>query len=161
MMLAHDLYAETNPAFCTYVLVEFLKAFAEVDENGADLPLAYLALSIALSEDLAGSFEGTNKKTGLLQWLERTPQMSVGLAERVNASLEIVTPAMRYGCFTDVLVLRSDGRLNLGGATLKATEINKLDEISARAIRRAGRLGTWFATAGSTRNIFGILGLTV
>src|SRR5690606_39526549 len=114
-----------------------------------------------LSEDLAGSLEGTNKKTGLLQWLERTPQMSVGLAERVNASLEIVTPAVRYGCFTNVLVLGPDGRINLGGTTLKATAISRLDEISARAIRRAGRLGTWFATAGSTRNIFGILGLTV
>lgn len=161
MTLAHDLYAETNPAFCTYVLAEFLKSFAEVDETGAELPLVYLALSIALSEDLADSFEGTNKKTGLLQWLERTPQMAVGLTERVNASLEIVTPAVRYGCFTSVLVLGPDGRLNLGGTTLKTTAITKLDEISARAIRRAGRLGTWFATAGSTRNIFGILGLTV
>lgn len=59
MTLAHDLYAETNPAFCTYALAEFLKAFVEIDENGPELPLAYLALPLALSEDLAGSFEGT------------------------------------------------------------------------------------------------------
>ncbi|MFN3725972.1 MAG: three component ABC system middle component [Allosphingosinicella sp.] len=161
MILAHDLYAETNPAFCTYALAEFLKAFVEVDETGAELPLAYLALPIALSEDLAGSFEGTNKKTGLLEWLERTPQMSVGLAQRVNASLEIVTPAVRYGCFADVLVLGADGRMRPGAKAVKPTAITKLDSISAGAIRRAGRLGTWFAMAGSTRNIFGILGLTV
>lgn len=52
MTLAHDPYAETNPAFATYALAEFLNAFAEVDETGAELPLTYLALSIALSEDL-------------------------------------------------------------------------------------------------------------
>lgn len=161
MILAHDLYAETNPAFCTYALAEFLKAFTEVDETGADLPLAYLALPIALSDDLAGSFEGTNKKTGLLQWLERTPQMSVALAERVNASLEIVTPAVRYGCFAQLLVLGPDGRIGLGSTKVRGTAVTKLDTISAGVIRRAGRLGTWFAMAGSTRNIFGILGLTV
>lgn len=161
MTLAHDIYAETNPAFCAYALAEFLKTFVEVNETGAELPLAYLALPIALSEDLAGSFEGTNKKTGLLEWLERTPQLSVGLAQRVNASLEIVTPAISYGCFAEVLVLGADGRLRLGAKTVKATAVTKLDSISAGAIRRAGRLGTWFALAGSTRNIFGILGLTV
>ncbi len=161
MTLAHDLYAETNPAFCTYALAEFLKAFVEIDENGPELPLAYLALPLALSEDLAGSFEGTNKKTGLLEWLERTPQMSVGLAERLNASLDIVTPAVRYGCFAEVLVLGADGRISPGTQKVKATAIAKLDAISARAIRRAARLGAWFAMAGSTRNIFGILGLTV
>lgn len=161
MTLAHDLYAETNPAFCTYTLADFLKAYLEFDETGPELPLAYLALPIALSEDLADSFDGTNKKTGLLEWLERTPQMSVGLAERVNASLNVVTPAVRYGCFADVLVLGPDGRIRPGVKKVKATAITKLDAISARAIRRAGRLGTWFAMAGSTRNIFGILGLTV
>lgn len=161
MIRAHDLYAETNPAFCTYALAEFLKAFVEVDETGAELPLAFIALPIALSGDLAGSFEGTNKRTGLLEWLERTPQMSVALGERLNASLEIVTMAVRYGCFTDVFVLGRDGRMRLGTKTVKATAIAKLDAISTGAIKRAGRLGTWFAMAGSTRNIFGILGLTV
>lgn len=161
MNRAHDVYAETNPAFCTFVLAEFLKAFVEIDETGAELPLAYIALPIALSEDLGVSFEGTNKKTGLLEWLERTPQMSVAFAERVNASLEIVTMGVRYGCFADVLVLERDGRIRLGAKTVKATAITKLDAISTRAFRRAGRLGTWFAMAGSTRNIFSILGLTV
>ena len=118
MIRAHDLYAETNPAFCTYALAEFLKAFVEVDETGAELPLAFIALPIALSGDLAGSFEGTNKRTGLLEWLERTPQMSVALGERLNASLEIVTMAVRYGCFTDVFVLGRDGRRWLGTKTV-------------------------------------------
>lgn len=161
MTLAHDLYAETNPAFCAYALAEFLKAYVEVDETGPELPLAYLAMPIALSEDLAGSFDGTNKRTGLLEWLERTPQMSLGLGERVNASLDIVTSAVRYGCFTQIFTLGVDGRLRPGTKKVNAAAVGRLDTSSAGAIRRAGRLGTWLATAGSTRNIFGILGLTV
>lgn len=161
MTLAHDIYAETNPAFCTFAIAEFLKAYVEVDETGPELPLAYLALPIALSEDLAGSFDGTNKRTGLLEWLERTPQMSVGIGERLNASLFMVTSAVRYGCFAQIFELGVDGRLRPGAKTVKASAVGRLDASSAGAIRRAGRLGTWLAAAGSTRNIFGILGLTV
>jgi hypothetical protein len=161
MSLAHDLYAETNPAFCTYAMAEFLKAYVEVDEGGPDLPLIYLALPIALSGDLAHSFDGTNKKTGLLEWIERTPQLSLGLSERINSSLDIVTPAIRFGCFGQVFVLDENGRLKPGSKRLNAAAVGRLDAESSGVIRRAGRLGSWLALAGSTRNVFGILGLTV
>ncbi|WP_348764935.1 three component ABC system middle component [uncultured Salinisphaera sp.] len=161
MTLAHDLYAETNPAFCVYALAAFINAYVQVNEIGPEMPLAYIALPIALSEDLAGSFKGTNKRTGLLEWLERTPQMSLGFGERVNASLHIVTPAVRYGCSTQIFILGVDGRLRPGTKRVKAAAVGRLDTSSAGVIRRAGRLGAWLATAGSTRNIFGILGLTV
>lgn len=161
MRIAHDLYAETNPAFCTYALAEFLKAYVSIDATGAELPVVYLVLPLALSGDLAATFEGTNKNTGLLEWLERTPQMSVGLVDRVNASLDIVTEAVRFGCFSQVFALSPAGRLSLGTQKVKPGPLSRLDELSSGVVRRAGRLGYWFAMAGSTRNIFGILGLTV
>ena len=161
MKRAHDVYAEHNPAYCTYVVGAFVTAYAEVHPAGSDLAIVYLAVPIALSGDLAATFDGTNKNTGLREWLERTPQMSVGLADRVNAALEIVGDAVRYGCFTDVLRLSTEGRLTLGSKKFKPSPVNNLDPLSIGAIRRAGRLGSWFATAGSTRNIFGILELTV
>lgn len=161
MKQAHDLYAEHNPAYCAYVAGAFVTAYAEVHPAGADLAIVYLAVPIALSGDLAVTFDGTNKNTGLLEWLERTPQMSVGLADRVNAALEIVGDAVRYGCFTDVLRMSMEGRLTPGSKRFKQSPLSDLDPLSIGAIRRAGRLGSWFATAGSTRNIFGILELTV
>jgi hypothetical protein len=161
MRLAHDLYAETNPAFCTYALAEFVKAYLSIDEAGPELPTAYLGLPLALSEDLAAAFDGTNKKTGLLEWLARTPQMSVGLADRVNASLDIVTDGLRFGCFLRVLTLSPGGRLGLGAQKAKPGPLGKIDDLSTGVVRRAGRLGAWFAMAGTTRNIFGTLGLTV
>jgi hypothetical protein len=161
MRPAHDIYAEHNPAFCAYAIVAFIKAYTEVEPVGPDLPIVYLALPIALSGDLAVTFDGTNKNTGLLEWLGRTPQMSVGLVERVNAGLEIVGAAVRFGCFTKALQLSPEGRLGLGPKKPRQSPLSDLDALTLSSIRRASRLGSWFATAGSTRNIFGILGLTV
>lgn len=161
MKPAHDLFAEHNPAFCAYVLTAFVKTFAELIPTGADLPIVYVALPIAFSGDLVPSFEGTNKSTGLLEWLGRTPQMSIGFADRANAALETVSEAVRYGCFTNVVSLSADGRLAPGSKKAKQSPLNDFDPVALGAIRRAGRLGHWFASGGSTRNIFGILGLTV
>ena len=161
MNVTHDVYAETNPAFCASALVEFAKTYSSVRPEGPEVPTAYLALPVALSGELSVAFNGTNKNTGLLEWLERSPQVQVGLAERLNASLEIVTEAIRLGCFARVLVMSEGGHLRLGDKKLKPSAISALGEEPARAIKRAGRLGYWFATAGSTRTIFDMMGLTV
>jgi ABC-three component (ABC-3C) system Middle Component 3 len=161
MSVAHDVYSETNPAFCTYALVAFTTAYLSVNDHGPEVPMAYIALPIALSGDLGDAFDGTNKNTGLLEWLRRCPQVQVGLAERVNASMNMVTEAIRFGCFTRVLVLDERARLQLGGQKLKKSAVNALSDASGRAIKRAERLGYWFAMAGSTRTTFDIMGLTV
>lgn len=161
MRVAHDVYAETNPAFCAAALIEFTKAYVSAKPEGPETPLAYLALPVALSGELAGAFDGTNKNTGLLEWLERSPQVQVGLADRVNASLDIVSDAIRFGCFAGALVMGEDARLQLGRKKLKASAVSALGEEPAQAIKRSGRLGHWFSTAGTTRTIFDMMGLTV
>jgi hypothetical protein len=161
MRLAHDVYAETNPAFCTFALTEFVKAYVSVNPAGPEMPTVYVSLPVALSGDLAAAFGGTNKNTGLLEWLERSPQVQVGLADRVNASLDIVTDAVRFGCFTEALALTHEARLQLGHAKLKKSAIGLLDDAAAQSVKRSERLGYWCAMAGSTRSVFDILGLTV
>lgn len=161
MRVTHDVYAETNPAFCAAVLAEFTKAYLSARPKGPEAPVAYLALPVALSGELARAFDGTNKNTGLLEWLERSPQVQVGLADRVNASLSIVTDAIRFGCFTRVLAIGEGARLKLGDQKLKPGAISALGDEPGQAIKRAGRLGHWFAIAGSTRSVFDMMGLTV
>ncbi len=161
MRVAHDIYAETNPAFGAAALVAFTKAYLATRLEGPETPVAYLALPVALSGDLADAFDGTNKNTGLLEWLERSPQAQIGFAARVNASLDIVTDAIRFGCFTRVLAMSEQARLRLGDKELKPGAINALGDEAGRAIKRAARLGHWFATAGSTKSVFDMMGLTV
>jgi len=161
MMFAHDVFSETNPAFCTFALAAFTTAFLKIKEEGPAVPTAYLALPVALSGELAGTFGGTNKNTGLLEWLERSPQVQLGLAARVNASMSMVTEAIRFGCFARVLLLDQSARLKLGTTKAKGKALNGLGTAPAQSIKHAERLGYWFAMSGSTRTVFDIMGLTL
>ena len=71
MRVAHDMYGETNPAFRS--------------TRSPTSRTLTCQLPVALSGDLAAAFGGTNKNTGLLEWLERSPQVQVGLANRLNS----------------------------------------------------------------------------
>jgi hypothetical protein len=161
MNVAHDIYAETNPAFCAHALVAFTTAFLSVNDKGPEVPIVYLALPVALAGDLGSAFDGTNKNTGLLEWLNRRPQVQIGLANLVNVSMGIVTEAIRFGCFSRILVVNLDARLGLGNQKVKKSTVATLSEAPAQSIKRAERLGFWFASAGSTRTVFDMMGLTV
>jgi len=161
MSVAHDIYSETNPAFCAHALVAFTTAFLSVNGKGPEVPAAYLALPIALAGDLGRAFDGTNKNTGLLEWLDRQPQVQIGIANLVNASMDIVTEAIRFGCFSRLLVVNPDARLQLGAQKVKKSAVTALSRAPAQSIKRAERLGFWFASAGSTRTVFDMMGLTV
>jgi len=161
MNIAHDIYSEINPAFCAYALTAFTTTYLSVNTDGPEVPTIYLALPIALSGDLDSAFKGTNKNTGLLEWLERSPQIQIDLAKRVNASIDLVTEAIRFGCFTHMLAVDVRARLKLGGKKVKKSAFTALSEEPRETIKRAERLGYWCATAGSTRTVFDMMGLTV
>lgn len=161
MILTHDVYSEMNPAYCAYVLGSFVSSFVSVKPEGPELLTAYASLPIALSGELEPTFEGTNKNTGLMEWLGRSPHVQIGLTPRLNASFDIVTEAVRLGCFSGVVILDSQSRLQLGSKKLKQSAKQALGASSRNALRRAERLGYWFAAAGSSRTIFEAMGLTV
>jgi hypothetical protein len=161
MIIAHDVYSETNPAYCTYALAAFVTAFISIKSDGPEMASAYLSIPIALSGDLSITFSGTNKNTGLLEWLERSPQVQIGLGSRLNESFPFVTEGIRLGCFTGALVLHDRAQLRIGQKKLKQAPVQTLGEESRGVIKRAERLGYWFAAAGSTRTIFELMGLTV
>lgn len=160
-MIAHDLYAETNPAWGAYVLSSFLRGFEEVESGGADMPLAYLGLPICLSGDLASTFEGANKRTGLREWVERSPQIQLELGERLNASMPMVTDSIRLACFTGAVVLDRAGRLKTGSLRLKDDLSKGLSVDLSGPVKRADRLGFWVAASGSTKTAFDILGMSL
>ncbi|MCC5092526.1 MULTISPECIES: three component ABC system middle component [Xanthomonas] len=161
MRSTYDVFAETNPAFCAYALTRFTEAFEKVNANGPELPLIYIALPIALSGDLARTFEGTNKNTGLLEWLMRCPEVQIELVDRVNGSMSIVTEAVRFTCFMKALNLDEEGRLKSGPEKLKKAAVNGLSERPVAVIKNSERLGYWFGMAGSARTSFDMMGLTV
>jgi hypothetical protein len=57
MSVAHDIYSETNPAFCALALVAFTTAYLSVNAECPEVPAVYLALPIALAGELGRCFE--------------------------------------------------------------------------------------------------------
>ena len=84
MSIAYDLFAETNPAFGTFGLVGFCQKFEAASGRPPELALAYLALPLALSDDLETSFDKTVATTGLLSWLNRFPDIRLDLGARTR-----------------------------------------------------------------------------
>jgi hypothetical protein len=160
MRAAHDIHAETNPAYCAIVLAHFCEVYQEHQIHGhaPSAGIVYLVLPLILSEDLATTFDGCNKNTGLLVWLARSSRILLGLSQRVNTTLAVSTEAIRFGCFAELL------RLNHVG------EIESLDRhvpaavsggVVGGALKRARLLGIWFAGAGSARAVMEALGLSL
>lgn len=73
--------------------------------------------------------------------------------------MAIVQDGIRLGCFTGILSISPDGYISLGKKKLK--NINRsLDDESLKSVTvNAGRLGHWFASAGSSRAVLNSLEL--
>ncbi|NDZ12698.1 hypothetical protein C7T35_10080 [Variovorax sp. WS11] len=158
MKVAHDIHAETNPAFCAVVLAQFCEAHQQHLERKAALVTAYLVLPIALSEDLAATFEGCNKSTGLLVWLERSPRVLSGLSGRVNATLAVTTEAIRFGCIAGLLRLEAEASIASANTKMPPAVVAG---IAGSALKRARLLGSWFSGAGSARAVIEAMGVSV
>ncbi|MNZ65620.1 hypothetical protein D3C78_838170 [compost metagenome] len=123
--------------------------------------LCYTALPLALSGDLEHTFNSTNKATGLLEWLQRHPEIQIELSTRINTSMEIVTEAIQYGCFAQLLTLSKQGQLQSGTRTTNKAAINRLSMENQAVFKQARLLGAWLASAGTARTTLNMMGLTV
>ncbi|MES3710390.1 DUF6521 family protein [Pseudomonas putida] len=159
MAIAHDIFAETNPAYCAALLATFVEAYRSRSDMSPDITLCYAVLPLALSGDLASSFDRTDRRTGLLEWLHRSPVIQIRLAARINGSMDIVTEAIRFACFNKLLVIDDDGRIARGGARLPTSLTKQLSEDTRQIFTNIDRLGCWLALAGSTRTVFDMMGL--
>lgn len=159
MAIAHDIFAETNPAYCASLLATFVQAYRTRSGLEPDITLCYAALPLALSGDLTPTFGRTNRKTGLLEWLRRSPVIQIRLAARVNGSLDIVTEAIRFGCFSNLLAINTEGRIAPGASPIPKDLKAQLTQDTQDIFDNIDRLGHWFALAGSTRTVFNMMGL--
>lgn len=159
MIAAHDVFAETNPAFCGAVLAQFCLSYqATRPDLRPAVALVYLVVPLAVSEDLAPTFDGCNRETGFTLWMSRNPAISVDLARKVNSTLEITTVAIRFGCIAGIFKLKADGSVESTRKTLPAALTTG---VNGAAFKRARLLGTWMAGMGSPRSVLEVLGVSV
>jgi len=159
MTVAHDLFAETNPAFGVFIIAGFCRSFWKVAEKAPAVALLYLAVPIAMSSDTQTTFSHTSSRTGLLSWLNRYPEIRLDLAERLDASIDIVLASIKLGLASRALKLGTGGVIGLGSHVLPKAHADQLPLEPRQVIRRAERLGAWMAGAGTTGFIFSAFGV--
>ncbi len=150
-----DIFAETNPAFCSLVIFHFCKGYFDETKSGVPFPLLILPLPVVLSNDLSRSFNGTNVKTGFFKWIENNPEILLDLTSRINESSEFLRPAIEFGVFRELYEVDSSGFLIPVQNSIKKSKKPELDSL----FKSAERMGKWIGQVNSTKTIYNHLGL--
>lgn len=161
MITAYDLYSETNPAFISFLLYRFVKSFNESDDRLPNFSLSFLVIPLAISERVEPSFAATNSATGFLAWVNRFPEIRVGLQRDVEFARDITVEGIRLAIASQLIAISDKGDLRIGPAKRPPENIkSKLPQRPKDAVARAERLGKWMANAGSPSLIFSALEVT-
>lgn len=161
MTISYDLYAETNPAFVSFLLYRFVKSFSDGTSETPHICLTYLTVPLAMSERLETSFASTNATTGFLAWLNRFPQSRVGLQRDVAHSKHVTAAGLRAALHSQLLNIKPNGTLEIGVAKKPPENAkSKLSSGPKNAISRAERLGVWMSKVGGPALIFSALEVT-
>lgn len=153
-----DVFAATNPAFLSLILLSFIEGYNEEAQEGLPFALAILPIPMILSGDLDNTFNGTNIRTGFYAWVKQNPVVVVNLSDRINDSVEYIQPAISYGIAKKIIKFDEKGKLwgipqNTGNFQGSAT--------LGRFFKNSKRLGNWVGQIKSTKTIFNHLGLEV
>lgn len=154
-----DTYAATNSAFCSLIIYSFIEGFAKTNSTGAPFPLILLPIPIVLTRDTADSFEGTNLKTGLLSWVTRNPEVTIGLRNRLEETTDLSKDAFLFGSRYGLFTLSDTGRVFLKPDCLKRKPPSTGSKYVTDAFKLARRFGSWLGEAGNTQTIFIALGV--
>ena len=158
MKVAYDLYAETNPAFVSFLLFRFVKNYSGGKGDTPHISLAYLVVPLAVSQRLEPSFSSTNASTGFLSWLNRFPEVRIGLQQDIEVSRDVTAQGLRAALYSQLLELGNSGTMRLGSAKKPPENTkSKMSDVPKQAVSRAERLGKWMSDVGGPAAIFSAL----
>ena len=154
-----DVFAMTNPALGSAVVWAFLRG-AEEAGGTLELPLLFLPIPMALSDEVSRTIARGNRLTGFFGWLDRNPGVTAGLGERVRRTVPYTRSALLYGAQAGLLAAGPDGRFR-PTASLREQRLARAGPAVRGVFPLARRLGQWVGEVGSTSNVLYALGLTV
>ena len=158
MRTTYGLFAETNPAFVSFLLYRFVKSYSGDSDEAPHISLAYLVVPLAVSQRLEASFSSTNSATGFLSWLNRFPEVRIGLQQDIEVARNTTDQGIRAALFSQLLELGNNGTMQFGGAKKPPENTkSKLSNMPKQAVSRAERLGTWMSGIGGPATIFSAL----
>lgn len=149
-----------NPAFCGTLLAKTADDFAQKGHRPLPFPLVFLVLPIVLHRGTRRALPGSTV-TSLLPWIQDNREQLVDFAIRTQRLRNITREALLFGMQYQTLELTADGDLRVG--TKRQTVTDKRTSLftdEARdCVERAGFVGRWLATAGTTAAIYAAWGV--
>lgn len=160
-MQSLDVFAETNPAFCSLVLFKFCEGYSSEAAEGVDFPLILLPLPIVLSGNLEESFKHTRMDTGFFAWIDRNPGILIDLSERIQGTIEVTRKALEFGISRSVLQIDNTGRIKPDTNGLAQKKLPASTSKVGRAYVNSLRFGQWLGQINSASTIYNHLGLEI
>jgi hypothetical protein len=149
-----------NPAYCGTLLAKTTEDFTKKCGRQFPFALAFLVLPVVLHQGTRSALPHSTV-TSLLPWIQENRQPLIDFALRVQRLRGITREAVRFGIHHETLALTENGDLTLGSKRLSVTE-KRTGLFTAEArecVDRAGFIGRWFATAGTTAAIYAAWGV--
>ena len=150
-----------NPAFCATLLAKTSSDYLKRVGSSFPFPLSFLVLPIVLHRGTRLALPGSTI-TSLLSWIQENRDQLVDFPVRVSHLRSITREALLFGVQHETLSLASDGGLTVGSKYQSATERRTalFTDEARECVDRAGFVGRWFCSAGTTATIFAAWGVT-
>jgi len=150
-----------NPAFCATLMAKAVEEFAKKGDRRLPFALTFLILPIVLHHGTRSALPSSTI-TSLLPWIQDNREQLVEFAQRVQRLSPITREALLFGVQHQILLLTNDGDVTVGPKRKSATERRTglfTDEVR-ECVDRAGFLGRWLSTAGTTATIYAAWSIT-
>ena len=160
-MVATDILADTNPAYCSVIIFQFCQGYMQESSEHVDFPLVLLPIPLVLSGELEKSFKNTRIDTGFFTWVDRNPDILIGLAERVQGTLVLTKRAVEFGVAHLIFEITVLGKICPTEKGLRKKINPSPSSKVGRVCKNALRMGQWFGQIRSTSTIYNHLGLEI
>ena len=154
-----DVYAAENPVFGAILLHGCAGGYLVSAGQGVPFPLFFPVLPLVASESAAASFDGTNARTGLFNWLAERPEVLVGLADAVRETVPFTRSSLVFAVRHGLLDVSPDQRFAPTKHTPWRQPRWSLRDERGRALSVAGRLGKWLGRIDDPVTLFHRLGI--
>ena len=149
-----------NPAFCATLLAKAADDFAKKANRPLPFALTFLVLPIVLHRGTRSALPGSTV-TSLLPWVQDNREQIVDFAQRVQSLQPITREALLFGVQHQTLLLTSKGDVAIGAKRQSATDkrTGLFTDEARECVDRAGFLGRWLSTAGTTATNYAAWGV--
>lgn len=147
-----------NPPFCGLLLYMAAKGYVEGPEVRLPLSLSYLVLPIILHKHTRETLP-INTRTPFLTWLNRNPQVFVGLGERARSLQPFSANGLKVNLLYKVFVWEDCGfQVNKNYRYISNLRNRTTIEVY-ECVKKSKLLGKWFSVSGTPATIYSALGI--